>query len=203
MASKAQVPTGSISFQTQEQCARRAPQCPQLGGCSSTTGLARGSASSCHGQDCDTTFITRERDVESRAQSQPPAPRASGWQEPSTAGRCRQAGGTGSSVHPAAHGGLSARCFLGHPTETSGLVGNRSGALQAWDCRNELLADCLCPRGLCKELGGWLTAWERSHSKAEGNNIFQFRCGFHVAYAFFFFRQNGDGNFKWKKKVLK
>lgn len=103
MASKAQVPTGSISFQTQEHGARRAPRCPQLGGCSSTTGLARGSASSCHGQDCDTTFITRERDVESRAQSQPPAPRASGWQEPSTAGRLGAQGAACTQQHTVAY----------------------------------------------------------------------------------------------------
>lgn len=51
------------------------------------------------------------------------------------------------------------------------LCGNSSTDLQAWDSRDELLPDHSCPKGLCKELGGCLTAWERSHSKAEGNNF--------------------------------
>lgn len=83
-------------------------------------------------------------------------------------GQAQAAQGHRSSLRGAADGGLSARCFLGHPTERSGLRGSSSNILQAWDCRNELLADCSCPKGLCKELGGWLTAWERSHSKSRG-----------------------------------
>lgn len=101
-------------------------------------------------------------------------------------------------MHGAANGGLSARYFLGHPTERSGLCGNSSSILQAWDCRNELLAECSCPKGLCKELGGWLTAWERSHSKAEENNFSS--SGVVLMFHMHFFSLNEDENFKWKNK---
>lgn len=52
-------------------------------------------------------------DVETRTQSQQPAPRI-------LAGRSsalRAGSGGGSNTHGAASGGLSAKCFLGHPTE--------------------------------------------------------------------------------------
>lgn len=84
----------------------------------------------------------------------------------------------------------------GIPLGDEAFVENSSSILQAWDCRNELLADCSCPKGLCKELGGWLTARERSHSKAEGNNFSS--SGVVLMFHMHFFSLNEDENFKWK-----
>lgn len=80
------------------------------------------------------------------------------------------------------------------------LWGNSNAVLQAWDSRGELLPDHSCPKGLCKELGGWLTAWERSRSKAEGNNFSS--SGVVLMFYMHFFSLNEGVNFKWKSSKM-